>query len=274
MDSFVTKATIKSDGNPDVPVAIDVSPGRLRLHSDSYEIGRWTNAEAGVSVVNGMLVIEAEGERLLLETLLREMVASLFNSSEKPQPPAVRATTSQDNGPSETSRGSDQRRSGLSGLFRMIAVAAFIFPFMTVSCLGEPIGTATGVQLAFGLDAQLNEEITGPMSDLGSLEDQDLGFDAQNGELDLEIPVLAALVLLVAATGLSFLGSSWWPSILSCLAVALLAYWWFDLSSTMEGGAAIGLVVESRFGIWLSSIATIGSVTVDVMADGLRRPTA
>lgn len=268
MASFRTEATLYlgRPGGERHRVAVSVDPGYLQIEAHGDLIGRWSTGEASITDQENMLLVHAEGEKLFLETGLKEAIVSTFYDNAHHEPLTNPAEgTAHDPGTRadwlNTTFGGNSR---LAGWLRLAAVAAFVLPFMTVSCTGQDIGTATGVHLALGLQADVDESMSDP--ELGGQWTEAFGSDLDEGRVEIEWPLSVAAALLIGATISSFISAPrWLPSSASSVALLLLLYWWFDLSGQVEPLAMFELELRPRFGLWIVGGAASASLVADAV---------
>lgn len=94
----------------------------------------------------------------------------------------------------------------VSGIFFALVIVAFLLPFMVVTCNGQKLGSASGIQLAIGAKASsgmgdVGNKMTESLGDFGNMfgmEEQTPKPTAGENKLKPNIPALVALIMAIA----------------------------------------------------------------------------
>ncbi|MDB5737498.1 MAG: hypothetical protein JWO65_1166 [Sphingomonas bacterium] len=132
---------------------------------------------------------------------------------------------------------------------KIVALIGFVLPWMTVSCSGDKVASASGLSLSFGL-LSVRNPITG-------------ATDVHSGSPVLCI--LAALALIIVA--LAFFRKGRTGDIMAnliCSAIALLLTFFGTFAAAIkaqEQGQSQGFQVHLQYGFWITCVALGAAVT-------------
>jgi len=110
-------------------------------------------------------------------------------------------------------------------LAKGLGLLAFLLPWMTVSCQGRPLITASGYQMAVG-KLQVSNPMTGAAQNM-------------NVETSVQVFLIAAMVVVVAGIALSF-----WPKAVRRAAPIILAGGL--IGAALAGGAMAGAMNSAK----------------------------
>ncbi len=176
---------------------------------------------------------------------------------------------------------------------KVVALLAFVLPWVAVSCNGTDLATASGIELIQGTMSE-NPDAANQMAAAMGMppgETTSGSSSMETPELEMNIFALAAAVVVAVGLGLSFLGRIAPAATLatSLLAAGLVygAVWQFkelvktDMAEQQGGGAAgsmgdmsamnqmgasmLNEMVQERLGFWLA----IGGLLVAAGASGI-----
>lgn len=93
----------------------------------------------------------------------------------------------------------------VSGIFFALVVVAFLLPFMVVTCNGQKLASASGIQLAIGAKANnsmgdMGNEMSkglGKLGDMFGMEEQAPKPEPSGNKLKPNIPALVALIMAI-----------------------------------------------------------------------------
>ena len=168
----------------------------------------------------------------------------------------------------------------IARVLKVVALLAFLLPWVTVSCAEQDLVTMTGLDLATGTGGRPANPVPGqPMPQTGSQE--------------VDVPVLLALLLIVAALVAGFVmdrARGGLAAIGALAAAGLLAAYSVlvrlpgrvteeaakDPSTNTQMGEAMSgadqmlqsLRVETEIGFWLTMAAIVGAIVTTWMARG------
>ncbi|MGH2753657.1 MAG: hypothetical protein ACRDLB_04425 [Actinomycetota bacterium] len=156
--------------------------------------------------------------------------------------------------------------------FWLLIILCFFLPFLSVTCSGTELITATGLDFVIGGEVEINEEFEEAFEDPFGTGETDLGTEptekdvpeefesvAEDDSVDPSVFAILALAGAIAGLVLAFaIRSGRRDMLLSVVALVIilsLIIFRFDVGIDTEGAA--GLSVDYRYGYWLAMLLAL-----------------
>jgi len=153
-----------------------------------------------------------------------------------------------------------------------MALAGFLFPFVSVSCMDRQVIAPSGLELAVGAEVPIDDEFADELGDDGLDDSTPRANALAAGDNDPDGWLLIAATALTGLVAITFMDkngrvSKGFSVGLVFSGVVALGFFWVNVRSEARELEALGFDVAPGFGLWITTAAVLVGGAADISRD-------